>query len=53
MKYEDLDKMYWSINYVIAKLNENELDDVIDVLNWVIATINEELRQLESSDSSY
>ena len=59
MKYEDLTRMYWDLHKVQTFMNDIIFDDLHDIvnlndrLNWCIETINEELRQLETSDSSY
>ena len=57
MKYEDLTRMYWDINRAVIDLNIlcdlPETDHTVERLNWCLACIDEELRQLETSDSSY
>lgn len=53
MKYEDLNQMYWDINNAITDLSLCDLPndgETIERLNWCLATINEELRELEITD---
>ena len=52
MKYEDLTRMYWDINRAVIDLNElcglPDTDNTVERLNWCLATIDEELRNIES-----
>ena len=54
MEYEDLKRMYWCINKLFNTLNN--IDEIIvseeceSDANWCLATIDEELRQLEMNN---
>ena len=56
MKYEDLHKIYWDINSLLFVLNKDEqpmnVCDAMNNLNWALATIHEELRDLETYENN-
>ena len=56
MKYEDLTRMYWDLNFMHTKLCENpniiefedDFEECIKRIEWGISNIDEELRNIES-----
>lgn len=57
MKYEDLTRMYWILNRSSIFINGDDynidgVQDLIDELEWCMATIHEELRNLEVYESN-
>lgn len=57
MKYEDLTRMYWDLNNFLNKLSDNpniiefedDYEDCCRRIEWMLGTINDELRELESN----
>lgn len=56
MKYEDLSRMYWDIHQLWTDICDIHHEDSFPIdrnennINWVLSTIHEELRDLESID---
>ena len=58
MKYEDLSRMYWDINRLWNDLcNDSDVEYLTNEqcfnIEWILATLHEEMRECETSDIPY